>query len=260
MRFVQISDTHIFANKQDALLGVNTWESLQAIVALLLKYQDEFDFIIHTGDLSQDQTPASYNHIAECLNVFKKPIYFVPGNHDDPAVMEKVFPQGEWRLDKTIIRGNWQCVLLNSHQSHKVKGLINDEQLRFLENAIMKNPDKETVVFFHHHPLEIGCLWLDPLGVENSSLFWQSVKKFPQIKAIFFGHIHQEFAKEVNGIVCYGLPSTCIQFKPRCEHFELDKIPQGFRLTSLLPDGRIVTEVKRLAAYVGQFDANAKGY
>ena len=36
VRILQITDTHLFAQKHEALLGVNTWESYQAVLALRL--------------------------------------------------------------------------------------------------------------------------------------------------------------------------------------------------------------------------------
>ena len=80
------------------------------------------------------------------------------------------------------------------------------------------------------------------------------------MKAVLFGHAHQEFAGEKNGVACYGAPSTCIQFKRNCEDFALENIPPGYRWIDLYEDGTLKTGICRLAKYIGVFEKDAKGY
>ena len=42
-------------------------------------------------------------------------------------------------------------------------------------------------------------------------------------------------------------PSTCMQFKPGSKDFALDDLAPGYRRIELFADGRIDTEVLRLA-------------
>ncbi|HHO4566956.1 hypothetical protein AB2G78_19545 [Escherichia coli] len=39
VRILQITDTHLFAQKHEALLGVNTWESYQAVLEAIRPHQ-----------------------------------------------------------------------------------------------------------------------------------------------------------------------------------------------------------------------------
>jgi Icc protein len=43
-----------------------------------------------------------------------------------------------------------------------------------------------------------------------------------------------------------GTPSTCVQFKPLVDDFELDTRPPGFRFLTLYDDGQIDTQVEWL--------------
>lgn len=80
VRILQITDTHLFAQKHEALLGVNTWESYQAVLEAIRPHQHEFDLIVATGDLAQDQSSAAYQHFAEGIASFRAPCVWLPGN------------------------------------------------------------------------------------------------------------------------------------------------------------------------------------
>lgn len=69
------------------LLGVNTWESYQAVLEAIRPHQHEFDLIVATGDLAQDQSSAAYQHFAEGIASFRAPCVWLPGNHDFQPAM-----------------------------------------------------------------------------------------------------------------------------------------------------------------------------
>jgi len=106
----------------------------------------------------------------------------------------------------------------------------------------------------------VGSEWIDKLGVQNADEFWKIISHYPNVKAVFFGHIHQVNQQTVHGIACYSVPSTCIQFKTNQNQFGLEKLPPGYRWINLYDDGHIETGVERIADYIGEFDENAKGY
>ena len=53
LQVAQITDTHLYAHPDGTLLGLNTRNSLQAIVALLLQSRQP-DIIVASGDLTHD--------------------------------------------------------------------------------------------------------------------------------------------------------------------------------------------------------------
>ena len=55
-------------------------------------------------------------------------------------------------------------------------------------------------------------------------------------------------------------PSTCVQFAPGVDDFQVDLSPPGYRHLALLPDGAIHTRVSRLAAYPEGLDLASAGY
>lgn len=85
VRILQITDTHLFAQKHEALLGVNTWESYQAVLEAIRPHQHEFDLIVATGDLAQDQSSAAYQHFADRHRKFSCALRLAAGQPRFPA-------------------------------------------------------------------------------------------------------------------------------------------------------------------------------
>lgn len=260
LRIIQISDTHIFAKKDQILVGVPTYQSLAAVIELIKQKAGEFDLFIHTGDLTQDYTPESYLLLAEMLSTFKLPIYCIPGNHDDPAVMARVYPYQQMKTDRRIMTETWQIILLSTNKKNAVEGYLSKEELDFLENSLKEYPKLHAMVMFHHQPMPVGSAWLDKLGLSNAEDFWKVISRFKNVKNIIFGHVHQEFEKLVNNIQCYSAPSTCIQFKRKSAEFAIERLTPGIRSIHLFDDGHIETKVLRTDKYIGEFDDKTRGY
>lgn len=258
LRFIQISDIHLFSDKESSLTGVNTHESFTAVIELLKN--EKIDFIILSGDLSQDGSEGSYLRIAELLKDFNVPIYHVPGNHDDVKVMSHVYPRDSISNHKHIVLKDWHLILLNSQIPDHVEGLLDQSQLNYMQHCLQAYPEHHAVVLFHHHPVVINCHWLDKIGVKNADEFWDVVSHYPKVKSVFFGHIHQVVEQTKNGIQCYSLPSTCFQFKRNNDTFALEKLNPGYRWIELHDDGHIETGVVRTAEYIGTFDPDSQGY
>lgn len=260
LRIIQISDTHIFSDKDKALLGVQTQKSLEGVLARLKEDAKRFDFIIHSGDLTQDYSEPAYVRVADMLSQFNVPIYCVPGNHDDPKVMAQVYPLGLISNDRHIVTKNWQLILLDSHKPGAVEGYLSHGQLTYLQHCLHTYPEHHAIVLFHHQPLPVGSRWLDNLGLTNAKELWDIISRFPKLKTVLFGHVHQEFETIVNGIHCYSTPSTCFQFMRNQDHFGLEHLPPGYRWIELYDDGSMKTGVTRTSHYIGVFDLEAKGY
>jgi Icc protein len=260
LRIVQISDIHHFASKDKTLLGVNTHDSFCALLDLLKKESKQPDFILLTGDLSQDGSEISYIQVSDLIKSFPVPAYWVPGNHDDSNMMAHVFPRDTISNQKHIVLDKWHIILLDSHIQGRVEGHLSTSQLTFLQQCLESYPKHHAIIVFHHQPIPVGSAWLDKLGINNADALWDVLKQFQNVHTILFGHVHQQHEGKKNNINYFSLPSTCIQFKTNSEPFALEKLPPGYRWVDLYPNGELKTGVTRLADYVGFFDSDAKGY
>jgi Icc protein len=259
-KIIQLSDAHLMAEQDGALLGVKTEESFKAVLELIRQEEHHVDLILLSGDLSQDGSEASYLRLANLLQPFHAPVYYVPGNHDDLKVLAHIYPYANVSSHKHIILKNWQLILLNSQKPGAVEGLLAPSQLSYLQHCLQTYPEHHAIISFHHNPLSVGCEWLDKQGVKNANEFWQLVNMHTNVHTVLFGHVHQEFFQQTQQISCYAAPSTCIQFKRQQNNFGLENLPPGYRWINIYADGRLETGIKRTANYIGVFEAHAKGY
>ena len=116
------------------------------------------------------------------------------------------------------------------------------------------------LLLLHHHPLPAGCSWLDQHSLRNSAALDRVLAKFPRVKNLLCGHIHQEQDLYWNGRRMLATPSTCVQCKPHCANFTLDTIAPGWRWLELHADGTLTTEVCRLAGAEFRPDTASEGY
>lgn len=120
-------------------------------------------------------------------------------------------------------------------------GFLAESQLQLLAQSLSEAPDRHHLVCLHHHPVAIGCEWMAPIGLRNAEAFFAVVDRFPQVRAVLWGHVHQEFDQMRQGVRLLASPSTCIQFAPGSEDFKLDTLAPGYRWLRLHDDGQLET-------------------
>lgn len=258
IELLQLSDPHLYADQTKTLYGLNTADCFSAVVAVANKRPA--DIALVTGDLVHDETEQGYKVLREGLAEFSIPVHLIPGNHDDLGFMQAEFSKGQINCNKQIIMGDWQVILLNSQIPGQVGGHLDRLELDWLEKCLNNGSVSHSIVFLHHQPVPIGTKWLDSLGLDNADPLFELIARFKQVKALVWGHVHQEFDEERAGVRLLATPSTCIQFKPNTEDFVLDFIPPGYRWFRLHADGRFETGVERLAEIPKGLDPDAAGY
>lgn len=256
---VQLSDSHLFAEEDGKLLGMNTRDSLEKVIARVQTEQPEIDLILATGDLSQDGSLASYQRFRRLSEQLGAPVRWFPGNHDElPAMREAC--SGSDLLQPVADLGNWRITLLDSSIPGAVPGFLADDQLQLLDQALSEAPERHHLVCFHHHPVSIGCRWMEPIGVRNPDALFAVLARHPKVKALLWGHIHQEFDQMRDGVRLLASPSTCVQFTPGSEEFQVDSEAPGYRWLRLHADGRLETGVSRVTGIDFEVDYSVKGY
>lgn len=227
--------------------GCPTMQSLQTVVTCVGKLSPCPDLLLLTGDLSQDETRASYEHLHALLSPLGIPAYWLAGNHDQSlADMAMALDTPPISAQKCFQRGDWNFVLLNTMMTQQVQGCLTADTLEWLEQQLCQNADLPTLVALHHHPLPIASAWMDAIALQNPDDLFAVLDRHPQVKLVLFGHIHQEFDQWRNGVRYLGAPSTCIQFLPKSEAIALDLAGPGFRLLKLDCDGSHQTWIERV--------------
>lgn len=259
-KIIQITDPHIFKEENGALLGLNTRNSLAAVLKDIQKQDIKADLIIATGDISQDQSPESYKYFTEVMDGLEVPICWIPGNHDDVHQMAESLIAEYFSPAKIITLGEWQVILLDSSLTGQVYGRLGREQRAFLRKAIQSSQSKYLLTVLHHHPVDIQCQWLDPLGLEDADELFEILDRSSAVRGLLWGHIHQMYDQYRGKIRMLATPSSSVQFKPLSKEFAADSESPGYRILELEPDGIIETQVNRIEHIEFTVDYTVKGY
>ncbi len=261
VRLLHITDTHLFADKEASLLGIQTAKSFQAVVAEICVKKRAFDAIIATGDISQDHTPKSYQRFVDGLANWSQPCYWLPGNHDHQTEMKNMLAQSTlMRCEQVLLGEHWQLIMLDSQVKGKPYGWLDEEQLALLDKALTQYPKRYKLIALHHHPLPSGSTWLDQHKLHNYEIFWSYLSRYEKVKGVVCGHIHQNLDVMYLNKRILAAPSTCIQFLPHSEQFALDLLNPGWREITLHPDGHISSKVDRLQGNEFIPDMGSSGY
>jgi Icc protein len=251
---------HLYAESSGSLLGLNTEASLAAVVADIRAHHLPADAVLATGDLVHDGKPAAYERIFSWLQAFGLPVYCLPGNHDEATVLQDTLNHRLVRYVEQVNIGNWQVILLDSTIPGSEGAHLGPEALRSLDARLRAAPDNPALVCLHHQPIAMGSRWLDTMAVDNPEEFFAIIDRYPQVRGILWGHVHQELDRMYKGIKMMSSPSTCIQFLPMSDDFAIDPIPPGYRWLELHPDGRIASGVRRIEEIPGRIDMASVGY
>lgn len=258
-KFIQISDCHLFSTEPGKLLGMDTQSSLNAVLDRLHNEHNQFDFFLCTGDLSQDGTIESYQYLKELIGKDGKEQYWIPGNHDHRETMLKVVSEDQEMLP-VVKKGPWQIILLDSQVPGSVGGNFAESQLTLLKNALEADKTSHTLITMHHHPRPMGCKWLDTQQIKNSQAFLDIIKEYDNVRVVLWGHVHQDSDNSIDGVRYISTPSTCIQFTPDSDDFDVDKEGPGYRWMELNDDGSIQTAVSRVNDIDFKVDYTSTGY
>ncbi len=246
LKVLQLTDTHLYGPPEDRLGGMDTHASLQNVLALAKAQHWPPDLILATGDLAQDGSREAYERLQTIFESLAIPVYHLPGNHDIPAAMQQILSGGKVQTERHYRWGLWQLILLDSTIPDKVGGHLSVPELDFLDDCLRSYPELYAFICLHHQPVPVGNHWMDEIGLDNPACFFEVLERYPQAKGVLWGHVHQHFEDERKGVRLLATPSTCIQFKPKTEHFTLDTTLPGYRWLELWPTGRIHTGVCRV--------------
>lgn len=242
IRLLQFTDPHLYADRKGRLRGVETYSALKQVIEHARANHWPCDGILATGDLVQDDA-GGYETFREVFGALGVPVYCIPGNHDDLPAMRKALRDAPYQLGGTLRSGNWQVILLDSCIDGGAAGHLSAASLTVLDRSLADGAQLHSLVCLHHHPIPMASRWLDEVALKNPDDFHQVLDRHRNVRGVLWGHVHQAYDGERGGVRYMSTPSTCAQFLPGSDHFELDRRPPGYRWLELAADGTIGTRV-----------------
>ena len=242
VRILQLTDLHVFKDPEVRLKGIPTRELLEDVVRHIGESGQTFDHVVVTGDHTHDELPESYQMVRRILHPWLDRLWQVPGNHDDRSVLRSVFGDrvsgvGQDRITFSFSAGRWLCLGVDTHVPGAVPGRIESDQIEWIRQQIRwTNPDR-VALFMHHPPVDVGSLWMDPIGLSGKELLHKLFDAERRIQLVCCGHVHHEFSSEVSNAKIFTTPATGLQFSPAGNQPTFVAAPPGYRVIELTDEG-----------------------
>jgi len=178
LRFVVASDIHY---GQPDTLYEQMMETVTQHINLFHQHSP-LDFCVMNGDLIHNEK-SFLPLVKEKIDALKMPYYVTRGNHDmvTPEYWNSVW--GTPLNHDVVIKGNG--ILLGDTSNEQ--GVYLSPDLTWLNNTLESHKDKKQVFIFLHIP---QAKWTKN-GISTPEVF-DTIKKYPNVKAVFHGHEHDQ--------------------------------------------------------------------
>ena len=244
-RLLQISDTHLHSSRDSRMRGVNTYSTFMAVLG---KARSDSrwppDAVVVSGDVVQDESRAGYELFRDEMQALDVPVLVLPGNHDDPKLMDEILATPPFQFCGSTRLGPWSLILLNTFLTGEDAGGLGQRRIEALVHALADHSGQHVLVCMHHHPLNMGSAWLDGVALRDSEQFLATIDAADNVRGVLFGHVHQSSDRWRGAVRFLSAPSTCSQFLPGSDFFAIDTTPPGMRWLELNPDGSIDTAIE----------------
>ncbi|HWC49847.1 MAG TPA: phosphodiesterase [Solirubrobacterales bacterium] len=243
----QLSDLHIC----DEWEGVDPVAQVERVVEAIRALPNRPDAVLVSGDLADDGSLENYARARELMERLDAPLYVLAGNHDDRGRLREAFAlpgAGDEPINYTAEVGGLRLVLFDSIVPGRDAGEYSQEQLRWLDETLLEQPEAPTLLALHHSPLPTGVPEWDAINLTaaDREALAEVVARHPQLRVIVGGHLHRTAAGAVGGCAVLSAPSACLQVRPNYEHDEVDFVgPPGFAL-HVLRGGELSSQVELL--------------
>ena len=237
MRIIQISDCHLPGDPGQEYRGENSHENLKYLLKKVKTYAP--DLLLATGDLSEDGSLASYQSLQTYLDVLDVPVLALPGNHDDARLLAQVFPDSPVDRVTATDHGLWQVIRINSCLAGKPEGRLTEQTLQQLDQILQAEPGRPRLLALHHQLLPVNSPWIDRYRLFEPEALLGRINRTSAVKAVIWGHVHQVFTSEIDGVAMLAGPSSVINSVPGSQKFTADTLGPACRWLELTTDGNI---------------------
>ncbi len=254
MRLLHITDLHILADENAELYGVDTFLSLKLVLARAFEEDAKPDYIIATGDLSEDATEQSYMRLRRLFLQTGVPVFVIPGNHDSLTCMNTHLIGRLITMDFVAELPVWKVIFLNSQVPGHGYGHISHTQIGALERQLENDRQAPYLIALHHSP-STHCMGED-CQLDNADMLLGVLDKFANARAILSGHAHVRFDEVHSHLKVMTTPATSVQVTHQhrttsqsddsddfLSTHEIDADRHGFRFLDLAANGEMQTMV-----------------
>lgn len=257
LRFVHITDTHIGPTPHYTLYGRQPLAWLQRLVQQIGQLPCPIDFILHTGDVTEEGSADAYELAREALAPLARrwPIHFVVGNHDDGLRLQSLLGGSTEplpRLDYAVDLGSHRLLVLDTRGPVDPGGLFLPQQADWVRQQATID-ERPLLVAMHHSPVPLDTAWLDEpppswggkfMYLEGAKLFLDAIAPLrTRVRGVFFGHVHGGFSVHRDGVLYVAGRSgfgPLVTMPGDRNVIPDDPEPPGFNLVTVTEDQTLV--------------------
>ena len=265
LRFVHITDTHLGNSPHFTLYGRQPLAWLQRLVQQVNELPCKIDFILHSGDVTDDGSEEGYELAREALAPLRQrwPIYYAVGNHDHVERLQTMLVGAERtlpRYDHAVDLVSHRMLVLDTRGPDDPGGQFVASQADWLRKQAAMD-DRPLLIVTHHAPVPLDTAWLDEppptwggkfMYLEGATLFRDAIAPFrDRVRGVFFGHVHGGFSVMRDGVLYVAGRSGFgpLDTLPESRNVFPEPIePPGFNLVTVTAEQTLVrTRAVRLA-------------
>jgi Icc protein len=166
--------------------------------------------------------------------------------------MRRYFPRGPWHGPFAREVRGWQLVLLDSTEPGRIGGALAAEDISAMEGLLGASKARFSLIALHHQPVAVNSYWIDRYALARPEPFLEALDRQSGVRCVTWGHVHQDFSSERNGVRLLGAPSSVCNSLPERERFTPDLSGPACRWISLGADGSVETGLLRAQSSAGR--------
>ncbi|WP_321817244.1 MULTISPECIES: phosphodiesterase [unclassified Paraburkholderia] len=212
----QLSDLHI---RPAGVLYQDVVDSnamLANAIATLNALAPRPDFVLITGDLTDEGAPEEYVELRRLLTSLTIPYAVMPGNHDQRENLRNAFPEHEYLpkqgpLHFALDVGEVRIIALDTSVPDLHHGELDRNALTWLDAELHSSHNRPTIVAMHHPPFDTGIPYLDIYGLLYADRFSATLTAHSHVERVIAGHVHRSMQTRVGHVPVLTCPSTVTQ-------------------------------------------------
>lgn len=179
--FIAVNDVHFTDPKR-----CPPW--FEKVFAAMRASAPKAEFVILSGDLTSECTPAEFGGIRDSLKSLQMPVHLTLGNHDvtktgDRALFSQFFPD---KRNYLLDHRGWQIVSLDTVENRAAeKTTIPNDTLKWLDENLPKIDRRKPMIVSTHFPLGVGMI----RRPKNANALLSRLANY-NVQAVFNGHWH----------------------------------------------------------------------
>ncbi|MEU0600546.1 metallophosphoesterase [Streptomyces sp. NPDC006393] len=221
MRILHLSDLHLDEAGAPDADGADGTAALRLLLGEL-RYLDDLDVVVVTGDVADDGSRKAYARVHELLSEYAgrrgAQVVYTTGNHDDRSAFREVLGSGHGqpeavyegvageRAAVTTV-GGWRLITLDTLVPGKGYGRLDRGQLDWLRERLAEPAPSGTVLAFHHPPVALDVEVQQVLGLENSADLAAAIRG-TDVQLILCGHFHLQILARLEHATVWVTPGV----------------------------------------------------